>query len=162
MVAVRSAHLNTAGEFALDQWIASLTISNPQSCERLAETWRYCEAETREHPDQTLLLWRGIEMVEILTMLSMDCDSLCAALLFPLANAEVVSEEKLEQAFGKGIVSLVHGVRDMDAIRQLKAIHNDSMASAQVTMSAVCCSRWWKISAAWSSSWPSGLRICVR
>jgi len=98
MVAVRSAHLNTAGGFALDQWIASLTISNPQSCERLAETWRYCEAETREHPDQTLLLWRGIEMVEILTMLSMDCDSLCAALLFPLANAEVVSEEKLEQA----------------------------------------------------------------
>ncbi|MEQ0582721.1 GTP diphosphokinase [Pantoea dispersa] len=132
MVAVRSAHLNTAGEFALDQWIASLSISNPQSCERLAETWRYCEAETHDHPDQALLLWRGIEMVEILTMLSMDIDSLRAALLFPLANAGVVSEEDLEKAFGKSIVSLVHGVRDMDAIRQLKAIHNDSMASEQV------------------------------
>lgn len=132
MVAVRSAHLNTAGEFALDQWIESLGIANPQSCARLADTWRYCEAETRGHPDQTLLLWRGIEMVEILSMLSMDIDSLRAALIFPLAHAEVVSEEELEQTVGKGIVSLVHGVRDMDAIRQLKAIHNDSMASEQV------------------------------
>ncbi|WP_312239996.1 GTP diphosphokinase [Pantoea sp.] len=132
MVAVRSAHLNTAGEFALDQWIESLGIANPQSCARLADTWRYCEAETRGHPDQTLLLWRGIEMVEILSMLSMDIDSLRAALIFPLAHAEVVSEEELEQTVGTGIVSLVHGVRDMDAIRQLKAIHNDSMASEQV------------------------------
>ncbi len=107
-------------------------MTNPQSCQRLAETWRYCEAQTHNHPDQSLLLWRGIEMVEILSMLSMDIDSLCAALIFPLANDEVVSEEELEQTVGKNIVSLVHGVRDMDAIRQLKAIHNDSMASAQV------------------------------
>ncbi|WP_187488673.1 GTP diphosphokinase [Duffyella gerundensis] len=132
MVAVRSAHLNTAGEFAIDQWIASLGITNQQSCERLAEIWRYCHAATENHPDQALLLWRGIEMVEILSMLSMDIDSLRAALIFPLANADVVSEETLEEQFGKGIVSLVHGVRDMDAIRQLKAIHNDSMASEQV------------------------------
>ncbi|MDU6433722.1 MAG: HD domain-containing protein, partial [Pantoea sp.] len=119
MVAVRSAHLNTAGEFALDQWIATLGIANPQSCERIAETWRYCEAQTKDHPDQSLLLWRGIEMVEILSMLSMDIESSCAALIFPLANAEVVSEEELSETFGSGIVTLVHGVRDMDAIRQL-------------------------------------------
>ncbi|MDR7344543.1 GTP pyrophosphokinase [Pantoea alhagi] len=132
MVAVRSAHLNTAGEFALDEWITSLGIVNPQSSERLADTWRYCEAVTQAHPDQALLLWRGIEMVEILSMLSMDNDTLRAALVFPLADADVVSEEKLEETFGKAIVSLVHGVRDMDAIRQLKATHNDSMASEQV------------------------------
>lgn len=132
MVAVRSSHLNTAGEFALEQWIDSLGIANPQTCQSLADTWRYCEAETHGHPDQSLLLWRGIEMVEILSMLSMDLDSLRAALIFPLASAEVLSEEDLEKTVGKGIVLLVHGVRDMDAIRQLKAIHNDSMASEQV------------------------------
>ncbi|WP_067707563.1 MULTISPECIES: GTP diphosphokinase [unclassified Erwinia] len=132
MVAVRSAHLNTAGEFALDQWITSLGISNQQSCERLADTWRYCDEATRNHPDAALLLWRGVEMVEILSMLSMDNESLRAALLFPLADANVVSEAVLEEEFGKAIVSLVHGVRDMDAIRQLKATHNDSMASEQV------------------------------
>ncbi|UWS30062.1 GTP diphosphokinase [Erwinia pyrifoliae] len=132
MVAVRSAHLNTAGEFALDQWIADLAISNPQSCERLADTWRYCDTATKNHPDAALLLWRGVEMVEILSMLSMDNETLSAALLFPLADAGVVSEEVLEAQFGQSIVSLVHGVRDMDAIRQLKATHNDSMASEQV------------------------------
>lgn len=132
MVAVRSAHLNTAGEFALDQWITSLGISNQQSCELLTETWRYCEATTKDHPDAALLLWRGVEMVEILSMFSMDWETLCASLLFPLADAGVVTEQRLEEQHGKAIVSLVHGVRDMDAIRQLKATHNDSMASDQV------------------------------
>ncbi|CAJ0990970.1 GTP diphosphokinase [Pantoea sp. Nvir] len=131
MVAVRSAHLSKAGEFALDQWIASLGIANLQSCERLAGTWHYCKVQTKKHPDQSLLLWRGIEMVEILSMLSMDIESSCAAMIFPLADAEVVSEEELSKTFGNGIVTIVHGVRDMDAIRQLKAIHNDS-SSKQV------------------------------
>lgn len=40
MVAVRSAHINKAGEFDPKKWIASLGISSQQSCERLAETWR--------------------------------------------------------------------------------------------------------------------------
>ena len=132
MVAVRSAHLNTAGEFALDEWIAGLGLPNPQSCERLAATRRYCEQQTQNHPDASLLLWRGLEMVEILSTLSMDNDSMRAALLFPLVDAGIVQEETLTEAFGKGIVALVHGVRDMDAIRQLKATQNDSMASEQV------------------------------
>ncbi len=132
MVAVRSAHLNTAGEFALDEWIAGLGLPNPQSCERLAATWRYCEQQTQNHPDASLLLWRGLEMVEILSTLSMDNDSMRAALLFPLVDAGIVQEETLTEAFGNGIVALVHGVRDMDAIRQLKATQNDSMASEQV------------------------------
>ena len=132
MVAVRSAHLNTAGEFALDEWIASLGLPNPQSCERLAATWRYCEQQTQNHPNAPLLLWRGLEMVEILSTLSMDNDSMRAALLFPLVDAGIVQEETLTEEFGKGITYLVHGVRDMDAIRQLKATQNDSMASEQV------------------------------
>lgn len=45
------------------------------------------------HPDASLLLWRGVEMVEILSTLSMDIDTLRAALLFPLADANVVSED---------------------------------------------------------------------
>ncbi|MDX5628852.1 MULTISPECIES: GTP diphosphokinase [unclassified Brenneria] len=132
MVAVRSAHLNTAGEFVADAWIASLGITSQQSCERLAETLRYCEQQTQDHPDAMLLLWRGIEMVEILSTLSMDNDSMRAALLFPLANANVVDEATLGETFGKNIADLVHGVRDMDAIRQLKATQTDSVASEQV------------------------------
>jgi GTP pyrophosphokinase len=132
MVAVRSAHLNKAGEFDPIKWIASLGISSQQSCERLAETWTYCREQTLDHPDAGLLLWRGVEMVEILSMLNMDIDSLRAALLFPLVVSDVVSEEKLEESAGKSIVTLIHGVRDMAAIRQLKATHNDSVSSEQV------------------------------
>ncbi|MFK9878485.1 hypothetical protein ACJEQ9_28695, partial [Klebsiella pneumoniae] len=56
MVAVRSAHLNKAGEFDPKKWIASLGISSQQSCERLAETWDYCREKTQGHPQADLLL----------------------------------------------------------------------------------------------------------
>ena len=69
MVAVRSAHLNKAGEFDPKKWIASLGISSQQSCERLAETWDYCREKTQGHPQADLLLWRGVEMVEILALI---------------------------------------------------------------------------------------------
>mgnify|MGYP001152177455 CR=1 FL=1 len=42
MVAVRSAHINKAGEFDPEKWIASLGITSQKSCECLAETWAYC------------------------------------------------------------------------------------------------------------------------
>ncbi|MEZ2695111.1 GTP diphosphokinase [Hafnia alvei] len=132
MVAVRSAHLNTAGEFALDEWVKSLNLSNQQSCERLSATWRYCQQKTLNHPDAALLLWRGVEMVEILSTLSMDNDSMRTALLFPLVEAKVIDRETVEEDFGKEITNLVHGVLEMDAIRALKATQNDSGASEQV------------------------------
>jgi GTP pyrophosphokinase len=71
-------------------------------------------------------------MVEILSMLSMDIETLQAALLFPLADADVVSEDVLRESVGKSVVELIHGVRDMAAIRQLKATHTDSVSSEQV------------------------------
>ena len=96
MVAVRSAHINKAGEFDPEKWIASLGITSQKSCECLAETWDYCREKTQGHPQADLLLWRGVEMVEILSTLSMDIDTLRAALLFPLADGEVVSEEVMQ------------------------------------------------------------------
>ncbi|MBT0722553.1 GTP diphosphokinase [Rosenbergiella collisarenosi] len=132
MVAVRSAHLNPAGEFAVEQWIESLHHISAPTGQALSTCWSYCQEKTTDHPSQALLLSRGIEMVEILTMLSMDCDTLCAALIFPLANANVLDAEQIKTTYGDSILSLVNGVLDMDAIRQLKAIQNDSMASEQV------------------------------
>ncbi|MDR0806490.1 MAG: GTP diphosphokinase [Enterobacteriaceae bacterium] len=132
MVAVRSAHLNTAGEFDLNKWISSLGINNPEHAARLAATWQYCEQQVEGNPNESLLLWRGLEVVEILATLSMDNDSMRAALLFPLAEAKIVDEETLLEHFGKDVSELVHGVLDMDAIRQLNATHNSSNTSVQV------------------------------
>ena len=115
MVAVRSAHINKAGEFDPKKWIASLGISSQQSCERLAETWAYCQQQTQGHPDAELLLWRGVEMVEILSLFSMDIDTPRAAKLFPLADAHVGSEDHPRESVGKSNVHLIHGVRGMAA-----------------------------------------------
>lgn len=71
-------------------------------------------------------------MVEILSTLSMDNDSMRTALLFPLVEAKVIDRETVEEDFGKEITNLVHGVLEMDAIRALKATQNDSGASEQV------------------------------
>lgn len=100
MVAVRSAHLNKAGEFDPKKWIASLGISSQQSCERLAETWAYCLQQTQGHPDAELLLWRGVEMVEILSTLSMDIDTLRAALLFPWLTPMLSAKISCARAWG--------------------------------------------------------------
>ncbi len=132
MVTVRSAHLNPSGKFVVDDWVVGFGLANPQSSEQLTTTLRYCEQQCKDRQDATLLLRRGIEMVEILSMISMDNDSLSAALLFPLADIGVVEETMLEASFGKSIVKLVRGVRDMNAGRRLKTTHNDSMAQDQV------------------------------
>ncbi|MER2470925.1 GTP diphosphokinase [Photorhabdus laumondii] len=132
MVAVRSAHLTPAGEFAVNRWIASLNVANLQLGEKLAETWRYCHEKAQNHPDSELLLWRGVEMVEILSTLSMDSDSMRAALLFPLVDAKLLDDQTVTGAFGSVITNLVKGVMEMDAIRQLKATHHDSICSVQV------------------------------
>ncbi|PLK58692.1 hypothetical protein CEX73_01805 [Candidatus Palibaumannia cicadellinicola] len=123
MVAVRSTHFHPACQFVVDDWVASLGLSNQQSSDRLACTWHYCKQQCKNNPDVSLLLWRGIEMVEILSMLSMDNDSLCAALLFPMVDVGMMEEGVLEAYFGKNIVDLVSGVREIDAIRKLKAAH---------------------------------------
>ncbi|MDF7680120.1 GTP diphosphokinase [Enterobacteriaceae bacterium ESL0689] len=132
MVAVRSAHLNQAGEFDPTKWVASLGMVSQPSCERLTETWAYCHHNTQGHPQAELLLWRGIEMVEILSILNMDIDTLRAALLFPLVDSHVVSEAVIEESVGHAVATLIHGVRDMAAIRQLKATHTDAVSSEQV------------------------------
>lgn len=132
MVAVRSAHLNTAGEFVPEQWVASLNIASPESCERLTATWRYCQEKTAGNAAAPLLLWRGVEMVEILSTLSMDNDSLRAALLFPLVDGAVIDDQQVRDDFGGAIADLVRGVMEMDAIRELKATQSGAAGSEQV------------------------------
>lgn len=132
MVAVRSAHLNTAGEFVPEQWVASLNIASPESCERLTATWRYCQEKTAGNAAAPQLLWRGVEMVEILSTLSMDNDSLRAALLFPLVDGAVIDDQQVRDDFGGAIADLVRGVMEMDAIRELKATQSGAAGSEQV------------------------------
>lgn len=71
-------------------------------------------------------------MVEIFSILSMDIDTLRAALFFFLADVNVVSEDVLRESVGKSVVNFIYGVRDMAAIRQLKATYIDFVFFEQV------------------------------
>ncbi|WP_273980069.1 HD domain-containing protein, partial [Vibrio parahaemolyticus] len=59
-------------------------------------------------------------------------DSMRAALLFPLAEEDLINQEVITEHFGEAIWNLVRGVMEMDAIRQLKATHTNETSSVQV------------------------------
>lgn len=132
MVAVRSAHLTPAGEFAPEKWVSGLGLNNPQSEQKLIHTWQYCHDKLEGQEKAPILLWRGIEMTEILSTLSMDIGSLQAALLFPLVEEKLLDEQSVIDDFGRSIYELVKGVLEMDAIRQLKATQSSETSSVQV------------------------------
>lgn len=132
MVAIRSAHLTSAGKFAVDKWVARLKLTNNDSQQKLIELWHYCYSKVQQHEHRQLVLWCGIEMGDILSTLSMDLDSLRVAMLFPLVDAKIVTEKIINIEFGKSIHGLVKGVMEMDAIRQLNASKLGEKSSTQV------------------------------
>lgn len=131
MVAVRSAHLTTDTEFELENWVVSLNQDSKTS-RKLVDVYQQCELLLEGHEDAELLLWRGREMIEILTTLSMDKPTLIAAQLFPLVIAKVYDRELLAEKHGNEIVKMIDGVEEMAAIGQLNATLDGSGASSQV------------------------------
>ncbi|GLT18174.1 GTP pyrophosphokinase [Vibrio zhanjiangensis] len=131
MVAVRSAHLNQDEEFDLDIWVASLK-QDTKVAKRLKEVYLHCETILADNEQKALLLWRGREMIEILTTLSMDRATLVAALLYPLVSSGAYGREALEDDFGKETVKLIDGVEEMAALGQLNVTIEGSAASTQV------------------------------
>lgn len=131
MVAVRSAHLTTDTEFELENWVVSLNQDSKTS-RKLVDVYQQCELLLEEHENAELLLWRGREMIEILTTLSMDKPTLIAAQLFPLVIANVYDRELLAEKHGSEIVKMIDGVEEMAAIGQLNATLDGSGASSQV------------------------------
>jgi GTP pyrophosphokinase len=131
MVAVRSAHLNPEEQFELDKWIESLH-QEPSIASRLKEVYLQNEAQLLGKENREQLLWRGREMIEILTTLSMDRETLVAALLYPVAINGYQSREVLEERYGKEIIKLIDGVEEMAAIGQLNVTLQGSAVSEQV------------------------------
>ncbi len=131
MVAVRSAHLIADTEFELENWVVSLNQDNKTS-RKLVDVYQQCELLLEGHENAELLLWRGREMIEILTTLSMDKPTLIAAQLFPLVVANVYDRELLAEKHGNEIVKMIDGVEEMAAIGQLNVTLDGSGASSQV------------------------------
>ncbi|MCW8330598.1 GTP diphosphokinase [Photobacterium sp. SDRW27] len=131
MVAVRGAHLKENNKFELSSWIESLQ-QDTKVANRLKQTYQRCIELTTEEESAPLLLWRGREMVEILVTLSMDKDTLVAALLFPLFEAGIYDNEQIKEDYNATILQMVTGVGQMAAIGQLNATTEGAAQSAQV------------------------------
>lgn len=131
MVSVRGAHLNENEAFNLAAWITSLTLPNETSAEKLTEVCRYCEQKDAQTPDLHLLR-SGVEIVEILTTLNMDIESLCAGLLYPFVQHQRITDEEITESFGANIAQLIRVVITMEGIRQLQATQNSTATSEQV------------------------------
>ena len=105
MVAVRDIHLKD--NFTLEEWVSSLSLSDSEK-DQLRTVYQYCLTLGDEALTSKLLV-RGIEMVGILQMLSMDIGTLKAAIIYPFVEAGLISQERMDEDFGSKIAKLVEG-----------------------------------------------------
>jgi Guanosine polyphosphate pyrophosphohydrolases/synthetases len=131
MVAVREAHLHENEAFELSTWVKRLG-QDASTTQALVDAYQYCRTLSEEESDLSQPLWRGREMIEILVTLSMDADTLLAALFFPVVEARLVSLETLADTYSTSIVSLIEGVQQTAAIRHLNTQTETEATSSQV------------------------------
>lgn len=128
MVAVREIHLKD--NFTLEEWVSSLSLSESDK-NQLRTVYQYCLTLGDEALTNRLLV-RGVEMVGILLMLSMDLATLKSAILYPFVEAGLIKQEKVNEDFGPKIAKLVEGVLEMEAIRSLQTLHRSETSPEQV------------------------------
>lgn len=116
MVRVRQSH---SGEYHYGEtleWLCSLGLTEKKVSDLMnAAQW----LKEQQLTDAELAVRTGWEMVEILADLRMDRDSLLAALLFPIIEAELITAEQVEDAFSSSVQTLLHAVQQMEAIRTI-------------------------------------------
>lgn len=118
MVSVRDAHFHQTAQKNPQKWVNSLGLSDSDQTNLLANYTKIislCEKQ-----EQLPLLVLGTEMVEILVTLNMDMDTLNAALIFPLLDQEILSQQQVDELWAKRIGKLVKGAADMEGIRALQ------------------------------------------
>jgi GTP pyrophosphokinase len=129
MVSVRKSHQVVSVNF--QHWLAeqALPVSKKQSLEL---AWRDV-GEYYQQQEESLL--KAMEMVEILSNLNLDKDSLVAAFLIPLLEASLISTDFVDEHCNKEVTMLCQGVEKMAAIKGLQPSAN-SPANPLATLSS--------------------------
>jgi len=116
MVSVRKSHQVSASSF--EQWLSQLTLVEAKE-QVLLTLWRSLESFYQDEQYQHLLI-KAMEMVEILSSLNLDSDSLSAAFLTPLLENKVIEIDFVAEYATKDVLSLCQGVEKMAAIKALR------------------------------------------
>lgn len=127
MVSVREAHFNDP-DFQLEKWVDRYVADADEATMLLALIRRIDTMVQAKHIDGRQMVARAREMVEILSPLNMDIETLQAAVLFEAQEAGLLDREQLEAQFGPSLGKLVDSVVTMNAISALK-INNQSRTS---------------------------------
>ena len=126
MVSVRKSHLMSAENF--ETWLAELNLTESKN-QAIAQVWQGMRTLFDSHLQCQN---KALEMVEILSSLNMDKDALCAALLVPFIEEELITLEQINDNYGEQVHTLVSGVVKMDAIRSLQQPSGAQFASGQI------------------------------
>jgi GTP pyrophosphokinase len=122
MVSVRKSHQMTVQSF--EQWLTDLALTETKA-ETLSALW--CEVSSLYQQEDVVkldLLYKSMEMVEILSGLNLDGDSLVAAFVSPLLENDVIEMEFVKEHFTKEVLMLCQGVQQMAAIKALRQQSN--------------------------------------
>ncbi len=114
MVSVRKSHQVVSVDFK--HWLTEQELSTTKQ-QALEYSW---EKVAHFFQEQEVSLLKSMEMVEILSGLNLDADSLSAAFLTPLIESHLIEEEFVSEHFSKDIVMLCQGVEKMAAIKGLR------------------------------------------
>lgn len=111
--------LTIKGLSAGERWEAQFTVLQAPTRAHVAETWHYCQVKIAQRTEAIPWLARGLVMIERLSSLTTDSDSLQAALLFPLVEAGIISQPALSADFSPAIAALLQGVAQISVIEPL-------------------------------------------
>ncbi|AZQ83353.1 GTP diphosphokinase [Colwellia sp. Arc7-635] len=126
MVSVRKSHQMSEASF--EQWLDTLELDHGKkiALEKLYQQVNHL------FDDATPCQTKSLEMVEILSSLNLDTDSLCAAFICPLYEYECISLEYIEENFSKQIYLLCKGVGQMEAIKALQQSQSSQVSANQI------------------------------
>jgi len=114
MVSVRKSHQVVSVDF--NHWLIEQAFVQTKQ-QALEALWKVAAPYFQQ---QERCLLKSMEMVEILSTLNLDADSLSAAFLTPLLEKNLVTNDFVEEHFSKDVFMLCQGVDKMAAIRALR------------------------------------------
>lgn len=93
---------------------------NAQQGQQLQDACQTLVTWQEKHNVPVQLLQQGAAMVEILSELKLDADTLVATLIYPAARSEYIDEDKLQEDFTPALAKLVLGTEKMDAVKSMR------------------------------------------
>ena len=128
MVSVRKSHQITVQSF--EHWLTDLALTDIKK-NALSALWlQVSNCYQPESTEKQQLLHKSMEMVEILSGLNLDADSLVAAFISPLLANDIIEIEFVKEHFSKDILMLCQGVEQMAAIKALRQQSSQSSDQA--------------------------------